>query len=358
MGYRLMSEADIQAAIATALNSITSKPNADIPLKAAASSPPSSPPGGYFSQTIDNVTSELPAAVIKELKGGFKSYIPMILCTHKACNDSSRSKDSFDASIGMNDKGEIQVKQKNFDPSRDANLSTDEFTEVRENLIRGMRKHLKLGKDTEPGGRVAQACADMFEKFFSAIASRSDFTTDWPFYRGYIIENYRSWVHRRDNSYGLIFNDRIYADHKLKSLYPMFLEQVRHQSNGSSASNSQRGNPTFSQHRFRGQANTSGRGGAAHSSNQSTHFRSNPTSTPLKCYLCSGAHRHKEHQGDAKRLVLNNYGKWVDKAHGNRIVCIAFNVSQRGCKDGPGCSFLHTCSLCGETSHGASMCNA
>jgi hypothetical protein len=36
----------------------------------------------YFSKMITNATSELPMSVIKELKSGFKNYIPLALCTH------------------------------------------------------------------------------------------------------------------------------------------------------------------------------------------------------------------------------------------------------------------------------------
>lgn len=39
----------------------------------------------YFSKGIMNTTSKLPVVVIKELKNGFKNYIPLSLCTHKAC---------------------------------------------------------------------------------------------------------------------------------------------------------------------------------------------------------------------------------------------------------------------------------
>ena len=38
----------------------------------------------------------------------------------------------------------------------------------------------------------------------------------------------------------------------------------------------------------------------------------------LKCYLCRGPHLHKEHQGATTRLVINDQGKWVDKALGVR----------------------------------------
>jgi hypothetical protein len=64
----------------------------------------------------------------------------------------------------------------------------------------------------------------------------------------------------------------------------------------------------------------------------------------------------KEHQGNAKRLVLSKHGKWVDKALGNQIICIAFNISLSGCRR-PSCNFSHSCSLCGGLSHGSDKCN-
>ena len=39
--------------------------------------------GEYFSATIMNAMSDLPISVIKELKGRFKNYIPLSLCTHR-----------------------------------------------------------------------------------------------------------------------------------------------------------------------------------------------------------------------------------------------------------------------------------
>jgi hypothetical protein len=104
----------------------------------------------YFSKVMTNTTSELPVAVIKELKGGFKNYIPLSLCTHKACSNTTRSTDAFDTEIGMNDRGEIRLKQKTMTVAKDHYLSTDDFTEIWENFTHGMQKHLILGDDVEP----------------------------------------------------------------------------------------------------------------------------------------------------------------------------------------------------------------
>jgi hypothetical protein len=69
----------------------------------------SRPTARYFSKVMTNTTSELPVAVIKELKGGFKNYIPLSLCTHKACSNATCSTDAFDTEIGMNDRGEAAL---------------------------------------------------------------------------------------------------------------------------------------------------------------------------------------------------------------------------------------------------------
>jgi hypothetical protein len=47
----------------------------------------------YFSTIITNATSNFPITVIKELKGGFKNYIPLSLCMHKACLNATRATD-------------------------------------------------------------------------------------------------------------------------------------------------------------------------------------------------------------------------------------------------------------------------
>jgi hypothetical protein len=104
----------------------------------------------YFSKVMTNMTSELPVAVIKELKGGFKNYILLLLCTHKACSNATRSTDTFNTEIGMNDRGEIRLKQKTMMVAKDHYLSTDDFTEIQENFTCRMQKHLILGDDVKP----------------------------------------------------------------------------------------------------------------------------------------------------------------------------------------------------------------
>jgi hypothetical protein len=83
--------------------------------------------------------NELPITVIKELKGGFKNYIPLALCTHKACLHATRSTESVDAKASISEKGELRLKQKSFTAARDYHLTTDDFTKIRENFIRGMK---------------------------------------------------------------------------------------------------------------------------------------------------------------------------------------------------------------------------
>jgi len=87
--------------------------------------------------------------VIKELKNGFKYYIPLALCMHKVCMSTTRSITNIhnDTRIKMNDKDEIRLKQKTLTAARDHWLSTDDFTGIHENFIRGMRKYLVMGDD-------------------------------------------------------------------------------------------------------------------------------------------------------------------------------------------------------------------
>ena len=195
----------------------------------------------FFSHTITSTTSDLPLAVIKELRNGFKNYIPLALCTHKACANATRSTDTVDSEIAWNDKGEMRLKQKTMTAGRDHHITTDDFTEIRENFIRGMRKYLIMGDDTEPGGDRAIDCADVFTEFFSTIAARPDYTTDWASYRGYIIETYASWIGRRGDEYGLIFDEQLFHKYKMRNLLPTILEQLKQpntQGSGSGNSNS------------------------------------------------------------------------------------------------------------------------
>ncbi|KAF8812632.1 hypothetical protein BYT27DRAFT_6403982 [Phlegmacium glaucopus] len=347
--------ADLLAAISAALGSAIPNVSTNVG--------PSQPGRKFFSRTITNTTSELPISVIKELKNGFKAYIPMSLCTHKACSNAMRSTDAFDTEIGMNERGEIRLKQKTFTAAKDHSITTDDFTEIRENFTRGMRKYLILGDDILPAGERALDCADMFQEFFSIIAARLDYTQDWPSYRGYIIESYTSWIGRRDDSFGLIFDEHLFHKYKMKNLIPSLLEQLRPPAAMSS---------TFGSHRMQGVAGSSGGSGFRgrpkfshgsssfnpHRGGYSQPFLGQPSTSTFKCYLCGEPHSHREHQGNAKRLITNEHGKWVDRLLGNKIVCIAFNVATSGCRRGSSCSYSHSCSLCGDLSHGSARCPA
>jgi hypothetical protein len=208
----------------------------------------------------------------------------------------------------------MRLKQKTMTSGRDHYITTDDFTEIRENFIRGMRKYLIMGSDTEPGGDIAIDCADVFSEFFSTIAARPDYTIDWPSYRGFIIETYSSWIGRRSDEFGLIFDEQLFHKYKMRNLVPTILAQLRQPNSRGAAT-----------------AGTSSRGRGRDSQGGNTSntasFRASQSSTNFCCYLCGEAHSHKEHQGDAKRLIPNDQGKWIDKQLGNRIVCIAFNVS-------------------------------
>jgi uncharacterized membrane protein YgcG len=350
-------------------------------IPAAGGSTPSQP-AEYFSATITNTTSDLPITVIKELKGGFKNYIPLSLCTHKACSNATRATDLFDTEIGLNEKGEIKLKQKTLTAEKDHYLTTDDFTEVRENFVQGMRRHLFLGDGSEADSLKVARCASMFSDFFSTIAARPDFTLDWGSYRGYIIETYTSWVGRRNDSYGLIFNEGIFHQYKMKNLVPSMLEHLKQQTGvslGAKGGSSQGGGSGFAGGgnllggggysggggylgvRGRGRGTYNGAQynsfwGGGHQQFFPPSFRTHQTPSTIRCFLCAGPHSYKEHQGNAKRLVLSEHGKWVDKALGNQIVCIAFNISPSGCRR-PSCNFSHSCSLCGGLSHGSDKCN-
>jgi hypothetical protein len=198
-----------------------------------------------------NTTSKLPVAVIKELKGRFKNYIPLSLCTHKACLNATQSTDAFDTEIGMNDRGKIRLKKKTMIVVRDHYLSTDDFMEIHENFTWGMQKHLILGNDIQPHAAQALDCTDMFREFFSIIAARPDYTQDWPAYRGYIIESYMSWIGRRDNSFSLIFDEQLFYKYKMKNLLLTVLEQLRQPALGPSSVPGSRSN-NFGSNSFSG----------------------------------------------------------------------------------------------------------
>lgn len=314
----------------------------------------SRPTRKFFSNAITNNVSDLPMPVIKELRAGFKNYIPLALCTHKACLHATRHTDAFDTEIGLNDKGEIKVKPKSMTPAKDHYLTTDDFTEIRENFIRGMRRYLIMAEAGQ-----AEECADMFAEFFSVIAARPDYTQDWPSYRGYMVESYISWVGRRDDSYGLIFDEQLFYKHKMTNLVPVLLEQLRPPHGGNSSATGGRGTGP----RARGRGGQGGnfflstRGGYQ-AQVTANSFPPHQSSFTFKCYLCGGSHHHKEHQGAASRLVTNEQGKWIDKALGNKIICISFNTNPAGCKRGAGCAYHHSCSLCGDLSHGSANCGS
>src|ERR1700728_4360255 len=68
------------------------------PVPVPATTQPINPCGSVNPRQslITNATCDLPTVVIKELKAGFKQYIPLALCNHKACSNATRTSDAFD----------------------------------------------------------------------------------------------------------------------------------------------------------------------------------------------------------------------------------------------------------------------
>ncbi len=116
--------------------------------------------------------------------------------------------------------------------AKDHYLSTDDFTEIQVNLIRGLKKYLVLGNDTEAGVPWALDCAKMFVDFFTSITECSDYTSEWPGYRRYIIKCYTSWVGHRDNTYSIFFNKTAYHKYKMKNLGHLALDQSCNRGHG------------------------------------------------------------------------------------------------------------------------------
>jgi hypothetical protein len=106
----------------------------------------------YFFHAITNAASDLSLSVIKELKTGFKNYIPLALYMHKACQNATHSTNPMDMEIGWTDKGKMRLKQKAMNAAKDYYLTTDKFTEIRENFIHGICKYLRMGRTLTLGG--------------------------------------------------------------------------------------------------------------------------------------------------------------------------------------------------------------
>ena len=82
---------------------------------------------------------------------------------------------------------------------------------------------------------------DMFLEFFSIIAVRPDYTRDWPLYRGYIIESYTSWMGRRDDMLGIIFDEQLFYQHKVANIVPVNIEQLWQPTVASSSTSGRQG---------------------------------------------------------------------------------------------------------------------
>ena len=179
-----------------------------------------------------------------------------------------------------------------------------------------------------------------------------------------MIEVYSSWIGWRDDTYGLIFNEGLFFKYKMHHLLLSVMDHLHlsgfHNVAGTQASSS-RGHRRSSSswgNSNNGQGHFQQFSSFQHSSLQAAvpNIFPNPPTTGssfhgIQCYLCGGQQVHRDHQGSVKCLVTNDQGKWVDKALGNKTVCISFNISPGGCWHAS-CIFSHTCSLCGNASHG------
>jgi hypothetical protein len=127
----------IAAAAATAVNCVNAQTIPAEPLPILNTAPvPETPAmskisqGQLFSITISDTVHELPPNIVKALKGGFKTYVPLSYCMHKVCRTASRTVDAFDSKISLNDKGKFKLKQKSMNLAQDLHLTTDEFSQV------------------------------------------------------------------------------------------------------------------------------------------------------------------------------------------------------------------------------------
>jgi hypothetical protein len=253
---------DLSAAIAAALSKHESSLDANVIMMVVASAlSPNIPPSNavtisttkLFSQVIMDSMNELLPHIIKALKDGLKTYVPLVACTHKSCRTASHTVDSFDNSeLSVTDKGEFKVKHKSMNPAHDHLITTDDFSQIRENYVCGICKHLILAGETETGSASENACTDMFAEFFSNITSRPDWMEDWSLYRGYLIDCYTAWIAHCNDSFSMIFSDVAYEKFKLKSLTPSIIEIVHQQMISSSDSSN---HPTYNNNNGRGRGN-------------------------------------------------------------------------------------------------------
>ena len=272
-----------------------------------AHNPAQLPDTPYFSCVILDLMSELPLSVIKKLKSSFRNYIPLSFCMHQACLNATCSTDMFNTKIGMNERGEIRLKQKTMSSAKDQFMTCIDLTEICENFVCGMVKYLVLDGDSKPGTPRALACASMFHAIFSTITARLDFTLDWTSYKGYMIETYSSWIGQRDHTYGIIFNEGLFFKYKMQHLLPAVMDHLH-----TSGFNNTISNPASSSH---GQScsylswpgtNTGWHPSSSQAASSqifppNQHFP-NPTSSfhIIRCYLCGEQHVHRNHQGPAK----------------------------------------------------------
>jgi hypothetical protein len=276
---------------------------------------------------LDSMTTTDHPVVVRILREGWVSHIPLTVLTSERCRAAAH----IDYS-GSSDQG--KRSQLAMDAAAEGLMPLGDWFDAWPRLCAHISRHL--------GSADPEGVASAFRSHFTGIMARYDFKELYRLYLEYDIHIRTLWVTRAGEFSPAIFYERTWsrivesARNKNAALAPQFNASLPQQhwslAQLSTGRSSQRGGAPS-----RGGQSFRGRGGQRQPDRASA------------CYICGDSnHRGKYCPQSSNGYLTKVAGFW--KGPGDSTVCFRFNGA--GCST-PSCSFTHVCSRCGAAEHGA-----
>ncbi|KAK7020797.1 hypothetical protein R3P38DRAFT_3197220 [Favolaschia claudopus] len=138
-------------------------------------------------ERLDPNEMVFPPRVVRILELGGCKYFPLTACTYRACIAAAQKPGGKEHSFAVSNEGELELRDVEFDSAQETTISPADMHEAYIMLPRMMWRHLRVDESTI-GGPLADQWASAWEAHYTAIATRSDFRSNFRAYVNYDID--------------------------------------------------------------------------------------------------------------------------------------------------------------------------
>ncbi|KAK7025634.1 hypothetical protein R3P38DRAFT_3193101 [Favolaschia claudopus] len=138
-------------------------------------------------ERLDPNEMVFPPRVVRILELGGCKYFPLTAFTYRACIAAAQKPGGKEHSFAVSNEGELELRDVEFDSAQETTISPADMHEACIMLPRMMRRHLRVDESTI-GGPLADQWASAWEAHYTAIATRSDFRSNFRAYVNYDID--------------------------------------------------------------------------------------------------------------------------------------------------------------------------